>query len=155
MAPPVSNQPPYNLLRRDIEAEVLEAAAAAGVGQIVFSPLAQGVLCGKYRPGRPAPAGTRAADARVNQFIGAYLTPENLQRTAALVRIAKRLGSSPAQVALAWCLRDPRVHSAIVGATTTAQLEENLAAADLQLDVDVLAELDAAFPGPTARDTAT
>jgi voltage-dependent potassium channel beta subunit len=151
---PISNQPPYNLLKRDIEAEVMPIAAEHGVGQIVFSPLAQGVLSGKYGTGAPPPD-SRAANDRTNRFIARYLTPEHLGQAKALQRVAEKIGATASQVALAWCLRRPEVASAIVGARTSAQLEENAAAASLSLPKDVVAELDLLFPGPSARDTAT
>ena len=151
---PISNQPPYNLLKRDIEAEVMASAAESGVGQIVFSPLAQGVLSGKYGSGAP-PADSRAANDRTNRFIARYMTPEQLGQARALQRVAQKIGATASQVALAWCLRRPEVASAIVGARTSEQLEENAAAASLSLPPAVVAELDRLFPGPSARDTAT
>ncbi|MEM7198721.1 MAG: aldo/keto reductase family protein [Planctomycetota bacterium] len=152
---PVSNQPPYSLLRRDLEDEVMDAAWECGVGQIVFSPLAQGVLTGKYRPGAAPPKESRAADDRANRFIGAYLTEENVARVESLRDIAAQAGVTPAQLALAWCLRRPEVNSVIVGARTTAQLDDNLGALEVGLGPDVQAALDRAFPGATPRDTAT
>lgn len=153
--PPISNQPPYNLLSRDIEAEVVDAAADAGLSQIVFSPLAQGVLSGKYGADGASPDDARAKDGRVNRFIGRYLRPECLAQTEQLVKIAERAGAAPAQVALAWCLRRPEIASVIIGARTISQLEENAASADITLSDDVLSELDRVFPGPEVRDTAT
>jgi len=153
--PPISNQPPYNLLSREIEAEVIDASADAGVSQIVFSPLAQGVLSGKYRADGTAPDDARAKDGRVNRFIGRYLRPDCLQKTEELSRIAADVGATPSQVALAFCLRRPEVASVIVGARTIEQLEENVASVDVTLSTDVLAELDGVFPGPEVRDTAT
>lgn len=143
---PISNQPPYNLLERDIEVEVLPVCAEAGLSQIVFSPLAQGVLTGKYRRGATPAKDTRAGDPRVNQFIGRHLTPATFDRVEVLQRVAERRGVSPAQVALAWCLRRDEVSSIIVGATSTTQLQENLAAVELELAADDLATLDSAFP---------
>jgi aryl-alcohol dehydrogenase-like predicted oxidoreductase len=142
---PISNQPVYNLLEREIEAEVLPACEELGVGQIVFSPLAQGVLTGKYRAGRPPAPGTRAADARVNQFIGKWLTPERLASVERFAGIAKELGQPPAVVALAWCLQRGNVASVIAGATSPAQLEQNCLAAELDLDPPAVQRIEAAF----------
>jgi aryl-alcohol dehydrogenase-like predicted oxidoreductase len=143
---PISNQPCYNLLDRGIEAEVLPASAAAGVGQIVYSPLAQGVLSGKYRAGEAPAVGTRAADDRVNRFIGRFMDEDSLARVAELREIADGLGLGPAQVALAFCLRRAEVASVICGASRVEQLVENVAAAEVVLDAPTLARLDALFP---------
>lgn len=143
---PISNQPLYNLFDRGIEAEVMPVAAQCGLGQIVFSPLAQGALTGKYAVGRPPEASSRAANANVNQFIGRYLTPARLAQAQRLVEVARRHGLSPAPVALAWCLRGTDVASVIIGATSEAQLKENASAADLTLPGGLLAELEQVFP---------
>jgi voltage-dependent potassium channel beta subunit len=143
---PIANQPPYSLLERGIEVKVMPACAELGISQIVFSPLAQGVLTGKYGSGGAPGADTRAGDDRINQFIGRHLTPDNHARVAALARLAARRGVRPAQVALAWCLRRAEVSSAIIGARTVAQLEENLGALDVELGAAELRELDAQFP---------
>ncbi|MCC6785799.1 MAG: aldo/keto reductase family protein [Planctomycetes bacterium] len=148
-APPISNQPCYNLLDRGIEAAVMPRAAALGVGQIVYSPLAQGVLSGKYRRGAAPPPGSRATDERANRFIGRYLgDPGAVDRTERFVRLAAELGLAPSRIALAFCLRRPEVASVIVGATSAAQLEENAAAAALALDAATLRALDEIFPAP-------
>ena len=112
----------------------------------MFSPLAQGVLTGKYPPAAEPERGTRGADRRVNQFIGRYLTAECLEQAAALTRLADESSLSPAVLALAWCLRQPGVSSVIVGATSVAQLEQNLGAAEVKLAPDVLERLDELFP---------
>jgi aryl-alcohol dehydrogenase-like predicted oxidoreductase len=143
---PIANQPPYSLLERGIEAEVLPVAARHGVGQIVFSPLAQGVLTGKYRRGAAPPAGTRAADSRINTFIQRFLTADRLQQVEGLVALAERRRTSAARLALAFCLARPEVASVIVGATSEAQLDENLGAAGMQLEPELLAELERLFP---------
>jgi aryl-alcohol dehydrogenase-like predicted oxidoreductase len=143
---PISNQPRYNLFDREIEAEVIPACTRVGVGQIVFSPLAQGVLSGKYRPGVGAVPGTRAGDHRVNQFIGQYLSARHLEQAARLAQLAQRFGHPAATVALAWCLRQANVNSVIIGATSEAQLSENAAAADLDLPAEICAELEELFP---------
>ncbi len=146
LPPPISNQPLYNLFDRMIEAEVMPVSAQHGVGQIVFSPLAQGVLSGKYAGGKAPDASTRAGNDKVNQFIGRYLTPARLQQADRAAALARRLGVPPAQLALAWCLRCPEVASVIVGATSEKQLIENIEAAALTLTAAALAELDQVFP---------
>jgi aryl-alcohol dehydrogenase-like predicted oxidoreductase len=105
---PITNQPPYNLLEREIEREVLPKSRELGLSQIVFSPLAQGLLTGKYAGGR-MPTGSRAADAKHNSFLRPKMTAENLARAAKVGEIAKQLGQPPAVVALAWILRRPEV----------------------------------------------
>ena len=143
---PISNQPAYNLFEREIEADLIPTCVDLGISQLVFSPLAQGVLTGKYRVAAEPERGTRAADRRVNQFIGRYLTAECLEQAAALTRLADQSGLSPAVLALAWCLRQMGVSSVIVGATSVAQLEQNLGAAEVKLAPDVLDRLDELFP---------
>jgi voltage-dependent potassium channel beta subunit len=118
---PISNQPQYSLLRRGIERAVLPLCRREGIGQIVWSPLAQGVLTGKYRPGE-RPEGTRAAHPFQSRFMESFLTDDVLARVARLRPIAADLGLSMAQLALAWCLRDDTVASVIVGATRPSQL---------------------------------
>jgi voltage-dependent potassium channel beta subunit len=138
---PISNQPQYNLLRRGIEKEVIPVSQREGVGQVVFSPLAQGVLTGKYSSGEP-PADSRGADTFRNQFMADFLRPENLARVDALRPLAGELGISLAQLALAWCLRLANVASVIVGATKVGQLEDNAKASGLRLPADVVARMD-------------
>lgn len=149
MHPPISNQPPYNLLDRHIEEHVIPTCERHGLGQIVFSPLAQGVLTGKYLPGAAPAADTRAGDERVNQFIGKYLHDDALARVDRLRALAREVGGMPGPLALAWILRRiegrPLVASAIVGARTVEQLEENLGAAALNLPDAVAEELDRVF----------
>jgi aryl-alcohol dehydrogenase-like predicted oxidoreductase len=142
---PISSQPQYNLLRRGIEREVVPVCRREGLSQIVFSPLAQGALTGKYSGGA-RPAGSRAADASRNVFMDHFLAPETLARTDRLGPIADSLGLSPAQLALAWCLAEPNVASAIVGVTRRAQLEDNVKASGLRLPTEVLERLDELFP---------
>ena len=142
---PISNQPQYSIMRRQIEREVEPICEREGVGQLVFSPLAQGVLSGKYSGGA-RPAGTRAADDQRNQFMGAYLEPDALAHVDRLEPIAAELGLSMAQLALAWCLRRPDVASVIVGATRVPQLEENAKASGLRLPAEIQARIDAIFP---------
>ena len=146
---PISNQPQYSIMRRQIEREILPVCQRDGIGQLVFSPLAQGVLSGKYRGGAHPP-GSRAADNRVNQFMGAYLETEVLERVAELEPLAAELDVSLAQLALAWCLRQPAVSSVIVGATRSSQLEEDCRASEVELPARVLDRIDEIFPGPPA-----
>lgn len=142
---PVSNQPQYNMLRRGIEREVLPVSRREGLGQIVFSPLAQGALTGKYSGGK-RPSGTRAADPQRNLFMDAYLEDEALARIDRLRPLADDVGLSMAQLALAWCLRDEGVASVIVGATRREQLQENAAASGTALPAEVVEAIDEIFP---------
>lgn len=143
---PIANQPVYNLFERGIEAAVVPTSVRHGIGQLVYSPLAQGVLTGKYLPGAKAPPDSRGADDRANQFLGRYLTPERLQQAQQLVALAKGAWLTPTQVALAFCLRSPAVSAVLVGARNVAQLEGSLAAADVTLTAGLLADLDRVFP---------
>jgi aryl-alcohol dehydrogenase-like predicted oxidoreductase len=142
---PISNQPQYNLLSRGIEREVLPVSEREGLGQIVFSPLAQGALTGKYKPGE-IPPGSRGADPERNVFMSRYLTPEELARVEQLRPLAADLGLSLAQLALAWCLRQPGVASVIVGVTRASQLEDNVKASGRRLPQEALQQLDAIYP---------
>jgi len=142
---PISNQPQYSMLRRGIEREVLPVCRREGLSQVVFSPLAQGVLTGKYAVGK-RPEASRAADPERNRFMDDFLRPEVLERVDRLVPLADELGLAPAQLALAWCLREPGVASAIVGVTREAQLEANVRAAGVTLPQPVLERIDALFP---------
>ncbi|HEY3412674.1 MAG TPA: aldo/keto reductase family protein [Armatimonadota bacterium] len=141
----VSNQPYYNMLGRSIEREVIPTCERHGIGQVIFSPLAQGVLTGKYRPGEPAPAGTRATDEKMSIFMrpgeGA-MSDESLARVQRLAPIAARLGVSMAQMALAWILRLPNISSVIVGASRPEQVKQNAAASGITLDEATLAEIE-------------
>jgi aryl-alcohol dehydrogenase-like predicted oxidoreductase len=141
----VSSQPQYSMLWREPEAEVFPTSARNGIGQIVWSPLAQGILTGKYSAGRPPPSDSRAASASMGVFLARRLTDQNLAKVEALRPIAKELGLSLAQLALAWVLRRREVSSAIVGATRPEQLEENARASGVTLAPDVLARIDAAL----------
>jgi len=137
--PPVSNQPQYNMLVRNIEAAVIPASRKLGLGQVVFSPLAQGVLTGKYLPNQPFPTDSRAADERQNRFLLGRntMSQESLELVQRLKPIADGLGVTMAQLALAWCLRLPEISSVIVGATKVSQIEDNVKAAELKFDRDV------------------
>lgn len=140
--PPISNQPPYNMLERSIESEVLPACEREGLSQVVFSPLAQGLLTGKYTSARP-PSGTRAADERLGRFLRPLLVDENLRKVAALQGLARELDRPLSHLALAWCLRQPNVASVIIGATRPEQVHENVAAVTLHLQDDVLQRIEA------------
>ncbi len=146
-ARPISNQPEYSILARAIESEILPASTRIGVGQIVFSPLAQGGLTGKYRGGT-RPAASRGADERRNRWMGSYLDQAQLERVEALRPLADELGISLAQLALAWCLRLPAIASVIVGATNREQLEENTSASGIELPDHVLRCIDEIAPPP-------
>lgn len=143
---PISNQPLYNLFDRGIEKSILPTSQRYGLGQLVYSPLAQGVLTGKYAPGMPPPAGSRATDSRGSQFVSRYLTPERLQQVQQLQALARARGCSPTQLALAFCLRDSAVASVLVGARSAEQLDGSLAAIGTSLAADQLAEIDRIFP---------
>ncbi|MBX3464278.1 MAG: aldo/keto reductase family protein [Planctomycetes bacterium] len=144
--PPIANQPLYNLFDRGIEAAVLPTSARCGLGQLVYSPLAQGVLTGKYAPGAPPPAGSRAADPAQNRFVDRYLSPAHLARAQQLVALAGAHGATATQLALAFCLRDPQVAAVLVGARTQDQLAASLAAVDFTLDAALRRQLDELFP---------
>ena len=142
---PISNQPEYSILERGIEAELLPASRHEGVGQIVFSPLAQGALTGKYSGGK-IPEQSRANDPKRNRWMGDRLDREVLDRIDRLKQMADDLGLSMAQLALAWCLREPGISSVIVGATRIEQLEENVKAAGVELPGEVTQAIDQIFP---------
>lgn len=138
----VASQPRYNLFARDIEHAVIPICDAAGIGQVVFSPLAQGVLTGKYKKGQPVPAGSRAATEKVNRFIEGMLNDQVLDTVEKLQGIANRLEITLSQLALAWVLRLPSVSSALIGASRPEQVHENVGASGISLDDQTLAELD-------------
>ena len=138
----VSSQPQYSMLWREPEAEVIPLSQANGISQIVWSPLAQGALTGKYRPGAPAPAGTRATSERMGRLMSRWLEEDVLERVQRIVLVAERLGITVAQLALAWVLREENVASAIVGASRPGQVRDNAAASGIDLDPETLAELE-------------
>ncbi|RLP84101.1 aldo/keto reductase [Mycetocola lacteus] len=143
----ISNQPQYSALWRVIEAEVVPASEELGISQIVWSPVAQGVLTGKYLPGAAAPAGSRAADEKGGaNMIKSYLTEEILTAVQnGFVPIAADLGLTPAQLAVAWVLQNKNIAGAIVGASRPEQVADNARAAGVKLDADVLAAIDTAL----------
>lgn len=142
LRPLAANQPIYNMFERYIEQEVLEVSKQAGLGQVVFSPLAQGILTGKYKPGQQAPAGTRGADDSVNGVIRSYLRDDVLGVVAQLDEVAASLGVKLSQLALAWILRQPGVSSALIGASKPGQVEENARAVDIVLQSETLETID-------------
>jgi aryl-alcohol dehydrogenase-like predicted oxidoreductase len=148
----VSNQPQYSLLWRVIEPEVLPLCEQEGIGQIVFSPLAQGVLTGKYQPGTAPPEGSRATAGSGADFISWLLTDQVLQPVQRFAELAREAGYTPASVALAWILRNPMVSSAIIGATRPEQVKENVKALDVVLDDDLVAAIDEALAPAILRD---
>jgi voltage-dependent potassium channel beta subunit len=143
----ISSQPYYNILGRGMEKDVMPLCGREGIGQIVYSPLAQGVLTGKYQPGQPPPADTRASDPKQNMFLNqGRLDDAVLEKVQKLRPIAEREGLSIAQLSLAWCLRNPEVSSVIIGASRPAQVEENAGASGRTLKPETLSEIDALFP---------
>lgn len=139
MAPIASNQPYYNLLDRGIEKEILPLCRREGIGIINFSPLAQGLLTGKYKPGEPLPEGSRASDPRQNVFLNkGQLDQQQLVRVQKLVPLAEQEGLSLTQLALAWCLRQPELSSVIIGASKPSQVEENVGASGKKLSAETL-----------------
>ncbi len=146
----VSSQPQYSALWREPERELFPLCARHGIGQVVWSPLAQGVLTGKYQRGEPPPPASRAAGS-MGRFMGRLLRPKALDAVQRLRPIADEAGLTMSQLALAWVLRAPSVTSAIVGASRPEQVRENAAAADVTLDADVVAAVDAALEGVAAR----
>jgi aryl-alcohol dehydrogenase-like predicted oxidoreductase len=139
----VSSQPQYSALWRVIEAEVIPTCEELGIGQIVWSPIAQGVLTGKYRPGAQPPAGSRATDESGGaRMIARWMRDDVLERVAALEPLAKEAGLSMAALAVAWVLQHPNVSSAIIGASRPEQVGDNVAAAGMKLDPELKARMD-------------
>jgi len=151
--PIVSNQPFYNMIGRSIEKEVIPVSEREGIGQVVFSPLAQGVLTGKYKPHETPSEGTRAADPRQNMFMnGGKLDDVVLDRVQQLVPIAKSLDLTMSQLALAWILRQKNVSSVIIGASKPSQVEDNAGASGKSIPPAVLAQIDTILEGvPSPR----
>jgi aryl-alcohol dehydrogenase-like predicted oxidoreductase len=153
--PLVSNQPQYSMLWRVIEAEVVPTSLDLGIGQIVWSPIAQGVLTGKYLPGQAAPAGSRATDDKSGAgFIARLMQDDVLTSVQKLRPIAEQAGLTMAQLAVAWVLQNPNVASAIVGATKPEQLRDNVKAAGVTLEPDVLKAIDEVLDPIVERDPA-
>ena len=150
----VSNQPQYNMIWRVIETEVVPLCEREGIGQIVWSPIAQGVLTGKYAPGAAPPAGSRATDPSGSGFIQRYLNDDLLQRVTELTPVADEAGLSLAQLAIAWVLQNPNVSAAIVGATRPDQVRENVKAAGVKLDQAIMSRIDSILGPEIQRDPA-
>ena len=140
---PVSSQPHYNMLTRDLEVEVLPVCREHGIGQVVFSPLEQGLLTGKYKPGRPLPAQSRASDERQNQWIKDLAADQKvLEHIDRLHAVADEVGCTLSQLSLAWILQKDGFTSCITGATRPEQIEENCKASGIELSQDQLARID-------------
>ncbi|MEI8080617.1 MAG: aldo/keto reductase, partial [Actinomycetes bacterium] len=153
--PLVSNQPQYSMLWRVPEVEVIPVCEDNGIGQIVWSPVAQGVLTGKYHPGQPKPQSSRATDtAGGADFIAGWLRDEVLERVEQLAPIAADLNLTRAQLAIAWVLSNPAVSAAIIGASRPEQVRENTQASGIELTADVLTAIDAILGDAIVRDPA-
>jgi aryl-alcohol dehydrogenase-like predicted oxidoreductase len=151
----VSNQPQYSMLWRIIEDEVVPTSAELGVSQIVWSPIAQGVLTGKYRPGQPPPAGTRATDEKGGaNMIRRLLDDDVLTRVQQLAPIAGDLGLTMAQLAVAWVLQNDNVSAALVGASRPEQVAENAKAAGVRIPDDAMKRIDEVLGEVAMRDPA-
>jgi aryl-alcohol dehydrogenase-like predicted oxidoreductase len=149
----VSNQPQYNMLWRVIEAEVVPLSEKEGIGQIVWSPIAQGVLTGKYLPGQAPPEGSRATDEHGGaNMIKGWMRDKVLEKVQLLTPIAEEAGLTMAQLAVAWVLANPNVSSAIVGATRPEQVRDNAAAAGHKLAPELLKKIDDALGDVIERD---
>jgi len=147
----VSSQPQYSMIWRRPEAEVIPLCRREDISQIVWSPLAQGVLTGKYRPGEAPPADSRAASESMGNFIGDLVTPPVLEAVQRLVPVAEQAGLTMAQMALAWVLREPNVASAIVGASRPEQVVANASASGIVLSADTLQAIDVALGDVVVR----
>jgi aryl-alcohol dehydrogenase-like predicted oxidoreductase len=153
--PLVSNQPQYSMLWRVIEAEVVPASEELGIGQVVFSPIAQGVLTGKYKPGEQPPAGSRATDDKGGaDMVKRFLTDDVLTRVQELKPVADEVGLSLSQLAIAWVLQNPNVSSAITGASRPEQVTENVKAAGVKLEDGQLKQIDEVLGTIVVRDPA-
>ncbi len=147
----VSSQPQYSALWRGPEAEIIPLSAENGISQVVWSPLAQGVLTGKYRPGEPPPEDSRATSKEMSRFIGQWLNDEMLEAVQRLRPVAEQAGLTMSQLALAWVLRQENVAAAIIGASRPEQVHENAAAAGVRLSDDTLRAIDDALDPVAVR----
>ncbi|MEQ0565661.1 aldo/keto reductase family protein [Amycolatopsis sp. NEAU-NG30] len=151
--PFVSNQPQYNMLWRVIEDQVIPASEREGLSQIVWSPIAQGVLTGKYKPGQAYPEGSRATDGKGGaNMVARFLDETVLERVAKLEPLAKEAGLTMAQLAVAWVLQNPNVASAIIGASRPEQVHDNVQAAGKKLDADLMTAIDEVLGDVVERD---
>jgi aryl-alcohol dehydrogenase-like predicted oxidoreductase len=151
----ISNQPQYSMLWRVIEAEVIPTSEELGLSQIVWSPMAQGVLSGKYHPGKPAPEGSRATDTKGgSRMIERWMSNEVLTGVQQLKPIAAEAGLTMAQLSIAWVLQNQNVASAIMGASRPEQIEKNVAAAGVKLDPVIMDKIDAVIGSLAERDPA-
>lgn len=149
----VSNQPQYSALWRVIEGEVVPTCEELGMSQIVWSPMAQGVLTGKYLPGQPVPAGSRATDEKSGAgFIQKFLNEPTLEAVQRLAPIAAEAGLTMPQLAIAWVLHNPNVAAALVGASRPSQLDDTVKASGVKLDDDTVAAINSALDGVSNRD---
>ena len=138
----ISNQPQYSMLWRVIEGQVIPTSRELGISQIVWSPIAQGVLTGKYLPGAPIPAGSRASDPTGSSFIQKFMTEEVLTKVQKLIPVAQELGLEMGQLAVAWVLQNENVAAAIVGASRPEQITANAKAAGVKLPADTMKQID-------------
>src|SRR6476661_95383 len=150
----VSSQPQYSLLWRAPEKEVIPLCAANGISQIVWSPLGQGVLTGKYAPGAPLPEGTRANDDEMGKWMGPLMQPQVLRAVQSLKPIAEEAGLTLPQFALAWVLREPNVASAIIGASRPEQVRENAAASGVIVDTQLFQRAEQILDEALSADAA-
>jgi aryl-alcohol dehydrogenase-like predicted oxidoreductase len=148
----VSNQPQYNMIWRVIEPEIVPLCEREGIGQIVWSPIAQGALTGKYLPGQDHPTGSRANDPNGSAMIAGFMTDSILTRVQELKPVAEEAGLSLAQLAIAWTLQNPNVSAAIIGATRAEQVRENVKAAGVKLDPEVMNRIDGVLGPEIVRD---
>ena len=145
----------YSMLWRVIESQVVPLSEKEGIGQIVWSPIAQGVLTGKYLPGKKAPAGSRATDKKGGaNMISGFMKEPILEAVQKLIPIAAKVDLTLAQLAIAWVLQNPNVSSAIIGATKPAQIKENVKASGVKLDQSIMGEIDAALKDVITSDPA-
>ena len=149
----ISNQPEYSALWRVIEAEVVPTSKELGISQIVWSPIAQGVLTGKYRPGEPLPEGSRATDEKGGAgAVRRWLQDDVLTRVQELTPIAQELDLTPAQLAVAWVLQNDNVAAAIIGASRPEQVTENVKASGVTIPAELLGRIDEVLGGVIERD---
>jgi aryl-alcohol dehydrogenase-like predicted oxidoreductase len=149
----ISNQPQYSALWRVIEGKVVPASEELGISQIVWSPMAQGVLSGKYLPGQPAPAGSRATDEKSGaNFISRFMRDEVLEAVQKLKPVADQAGLTMAQLAIAWVLQNKNVSAALVGASRPEQLDDTVKASGVRLDADTMAAIEAALAPVAVTD---